>query len=371
MWPAGGPSDLGAGGGLFSLHHTIQGPKGHPERVHISAGRNISFGTETAGGIWMAFAIMRAKKLSTMGSVAAALQHCYRERETPNADQDRTPENQNLAARSSDEAMGMLREKLPEKRRKDAVLAVEYVMTASPEWWDKASFDQQESFLCRSYEWLQEKYGRENIITATIHRDELTPHLSAFVVPITADGRLSAKEFIGNKTKMSRDQTTFAESVRELGLERGIEGSLAKHQRVKSHYASIQQVEKAIPQISEEELKPKKVKGESLAERVFGAMETPKGVASRLTDKIDRSVRPIVEKASVSAQNERRAKEMQMTAVELRKRLKALQEPFKGLSKGQITQVVKLASDLKAENEKKRKEKSMNREVSRDQGWSR
>lgn len=45
----------------------------------------------------MAFAIMRAKKLNSMGTVAAALQHCYRDRETPNADQERTPDNDHLA----------------------------------------------------------------------------------------------------------------------------------------------------------------------------------------------------------------------------------------------------------------------------------
>lgn len=153
----------------------------------------------------MAFAIMRAKKLNSMGTVAAALQHCYRDRETPNADQERTPDNEHLAARSTDEAMGQLRERLPEKRRKDAVLAVEYVMTASPEWWNTASSDQQQAFFTRSVEWLADKYGADNIVTATVHRDELTPHLSAFVVPRTADGRLSAKEFIGNRQKMRDD----------------------------------------------------------------------------------------------------------------------------------------------------------------------
>ncbi|WP_308370368.1 plasmid recombination protein, partial [Serratia marcescens] len=79
------------------------------------------------------------------------------------------------------------RERLPEKRRKDAVLAVEYVMTASPEWWNTASSDQQQGFFTRSGEWLADKYGADNIVTATVHRDELTPHLSAFVVPRTAD----------------------------------------------------------------------------------------------------------------------------------------------------------------------------------------
>lgn len=59
------------------------------------------------------------------------MQHCYRRRETHNADQERTPDNQHLVAKSTDEAMGKLRDLLPEKRRK-AVLAVEYVMSASP-----------------------------------------------------------------------------------------------------------------------------------------------------------------------------------------------------------------------------------------------
>ncbi|MFW8412462.1 plasmid recombination protein, partial [Klebsiella pneumoniae] len=94
-----------------------------------------------------AYAIMRCKKLATMGSVAAALQHCYRERETPNADAERTPDNEHRAATSTDAAMGRLRELLPEKRRKDAVLAVEYVMTASPEWWAKATPQQQAAFF--------------------------------------------------------------------------------------------------------------------------------------------------------------------------------------------------------------------------------
>ena len=41
----------------------------------------------------MPYAIMRAEKLKTFGNVAASLQHCFRERETPNADAARTPDN--------------------------------------------------------------------------------------------------------------------------------------------------------------------------------------------------------------------------------------------------------------------------------------
>ena len=94
-------------------------------------------------------------------------------------------------------------------------------------WWNTASSDQQQAFFTRSVEWLADKYGADNIVTATVHRDELTPHLSAFVVPRTADGRLSAKEFKATARKMRDDQTTYAERVADLGLERGIEGSRA------------------------------------------------------------------------------------------------------------------------------------------------
>lgn len=74
---------------------------------------------------------------------------------------------------------------------------------------------------------------------ATIHRDETSPHLSAFVVPLTKDGRLSAKEFIGNRTQMTADQTSFAEAVRHLGLERGVEGSKARHTSIADYYRRV------------------------------------------------------------------------------------------------------------------------------------
>ena len=163
------------------------------------------------------YAIMRCKKLTGMGSVASALQHCYRERETPNANAERTPENYCSVSKSTDQAMGRVGAAAG-KRRKDAVLAVEYVMTASPEWWKEATPRQQAEFFARSEQWLEKKYGKDRVVAAVVHRDEATPHLSAFVVPLTQDGRLSAKEFIGGRSKMREDQSTYAESVKNWVL---------------------------------------------------------------------------------------------------------------------------------------------------------
>jgi hypothetical protein len=291
---------------------------------------------------------MRAKKLANMGSVAASMQHCYRERETHNADQERTPDNQHLGARSTDEAMGKLRALLPEKRRKDAVLAVEYVMTASPEWFDKATLEQEKAFFQRSLQWLADKYGADRIVTASIHRDEATPHLSAFVVPLTQDKRLSAKEFIGSRDKMRADQTSYAGCVADLGLERGIEGSKATHQTIQQHYAAIQQGVKTHASISTRALKPR-VLSKGLFTKV---VETPEQVAERLADSINKGFANTVAAASTALQERRRAKELQDTANDLRKRLESIQGPFKGLTKDQVTQVLRMAMTFQQENAK-------------------
>ena len=296
----------------------------------------------------MAYAIMRAKKLANMGSVAASMQHCYRERETHNADQERTPDNQHLVAKSTDEAMGKLRVLLPEKRRKDAVLAVEYVMTASPEWFAQATPEQEKAFFQRSLQWLADKYGADRIVTASIHRDEATPHLSAFVVPLTQDKRLSAKEFIGSRDKMRADQTTYAACVVDLGLERGIEGSKATHQTIQQHYAAVERGVQPLVAIT-----PKAVEPRVLRKGLFSSdVETPEAVAERLTKRINERYAGTIATASTALQERRRAKEMQDTANSLRKRLEALQEPFKGLSKAQMAEVLQVASKLQQENAK-------------------
>ena len=307
----------------------------------------------------MAYAIMRAKKLANMGSVAASMQHCYRERETHNADQERTPDNQHLGAKSTDEAMGKLRALLPEKRRKDAVLAVEYVMTASPEWFATATPEQEKAFFQRSLQWLADKYGADRIVTASIHRDEATPHLSAFVVPLTQDKRLSAKEIIGSRDKMRADQTSYAGRVADLGLERGIEGSKATHQTIQQHYAAIQQGVKTHASISTKALEPR-VLSKGLFTKV---VETPEQVAERLADAVNKGFADTVAAASTALQERRRAKEMQDTVNDLRKRLDLIQEPLRGLTKVQVTEVLRLAMTFQLENKKaKQQSKALSRE---------
>lgn len=315
----------------------------------------------------MAFAIMRCKKIKTGGGVASALQHCFRERQTHNADPERLSENKHGLADNVDTAMGLMRDRLPEKRRKDAVLMVEYMMTASPEWFEKASLEQQKEFFNNSVQWLREKYGKENVIVASIHNDEKTPHLSAFVTPITKDGRLSAKEFIGNRTKMKNDQTSFAQKVAHLGLERGIQGSKAKHRTIQNFYNLVNKA-MTFNVITEDSLKPRKLKGKGILKHLPFAMheETQQAVAERLNNVIQESVAKATKLSDVEA----RLNQTREVAQKAQKRLMSYEMMFQGLSKEQIDKVKEITQAMKymnkQEQEKRLKEEQQRRKERRE-----
>jgi len=318
------------------------------------------------------YAIMRSKKLSSFGCVAASLKHCYRGRETPNAIPELTHWNQHLEASNTDEAMGKLREMLPEKRRKDAVLAVEYVMTASPDWWKQANQEQQAEFFARSRKWLADKYGADRIITASIHRDEKSPHLSAFVIPLTQDGRLSAKEFIGDRKKMSLDQSTFAASVADLGLHRGIEGSKARHTRLKAFYSAIETPEQHI-EITPEALEPRRYKPNGIAEKLglSKRFENQETIARRLTKAVQEGYAKAVEMAAIARQEREKARQAQETSKNLRDRLKPVLdalEPLDAQNRRIFGELMRLAGEklLSNQQQQQAQRKEQEREAKRD-----
>ncbi|MGP5706700.1 MobV family relaxase, partial [Psychrobacter namhaensis] len=165
------------------------------------------------------------------------LAHSYRTIETPNADPNLTFKNYHSVA-TPEAVKQAIKNRLPEKRRSDAVLCIEYLITASPEWegWGNSKEDE---FFKRSAQWLMDKHGAENIAGMSIHRDVSTPHLVAYVVPIDQKGKLNCKDFLGGRAKLNKMQTDFANTVSDLGLTRGKEGSKAKHTSIKEYYHDI------------------------------------------------------------------------------------------------------------------------------------
>lgn len=107
------------------------------------------------------------------------------------------------------------------KARSNSVLALDTIYTASPNFFQGKTNQQNDDFFKDCLQFHQEHFG--HIISAVIHYDETTPHLHVISVPLTQDGRLSARDVIGNKAKMSKTQDQFFEQVgRDYGLERGI-----------------------------------------------------------------------------------------------------------------------------------------------------
>ena len=192
------------------------------------------------GGEVMAYAILRTAKLKSFGEIGGSLSHNYRTRPTPNANPIRTPDNAHSSP-TPDLVMSGIKQRLPEKTRSNAVLCVEYLVTASPEWSGWQDQKQEADFFKRSLEWLEHKHGKENVIATSIHRDETTPHLVAYVVPIDQKGKLNARSFLGGRATLSKMQTEFHSKVKDLGLDRGLEGSKAEHKTIKEFYAELQE----------------------------------------------------------------------------------------------------------------------------------
>jgi|GEM_PF-3102983 hypothetical protein len=213
------------------------------------------------------YAIMRTKKHKIGGGgLKAALQHLHRERPTPNANPDIQNKHWSSDGEQSTEAsMQKLHSKINEtiklsgrKPRIDAVVAVEYVMTASPEYFaidDPVEREKRISdFAIISRQWISETYPQGEIIAAQIHMDETTPHVSLFVTPTFEKSRkqrdgedkkilsFDAKTILGGKKALSEHQTSFADAMKPLGLKRGIERSTAKHDEVHKFYGRLKEL---------------------------------------------------------------------------------------------------------------------------------
>ena len=114
------------------------------------------------------------------------------------------------------------------KIKDDAVLITSFILGSDKEFFDRITAEQQKQFFADCTDFFSERYGKENVISAVVHLDESTPHLHFNLMPVT-DGRLCAKVLF-DRTALRDLQTDFYEAVgKKYGLERGKEGSTAKH----------------------------------------------------------------------------------------------------------------------------------------------
>lgn len=143
------------------------------------------------------------------------------------------------------------------------VRALQVMLSGTPEDMQHIVIDGRLDEWCKdNLNWLQETFGKENLVSAVLHMDEKTPHIHATVVPIVTGERRKAKQKSDDPNKktyskkdpnvarlcaddvMTRDnlerfQNTYAEEMQKYGLQRGIKGSDARHITTPQYYRDL------------------------------------------------------------------------------------------------------------------------------------
>ena len=109
------------------------------------------------------------------------------------------------------------------RTRKNSVRVVETLVTASPEFFKGKKRAEVRAFFEEAVRFIERRQPKDTIISAAVHMDEKTPHMHLSFVPLTKDGRLSAKDIVGNKKKLTWWQDQFWKHMvrRWPDLERG------------------------------------------------------------------------------------------------------------------------------------------------------
>lgn len=327
------------------------------------------------------FCILRIKKLHSNSNVGGAISHHLRTRETDNADPELMknnwffpndyPTDQNGKTDKSvnadlqfrkdqqQKAMAMYKKRLPEKVRKNGVRAVEFMMTVSPEVMQRKDFNATK-YLNACSNWAREKFGKENVFFIAYHRDETTPHVSLLLTPIDENGKLNARKFFGGRDKMSALQDDFYNSVgKEFGLDRGIKGSKAKHQTIKSYYEKQNQKDQELEKLAEDisqNLPPKK----------FGQSAEKYNQVKELF--IQEKLKPIVRKTIVGEQTEKRYRALQAQNKALTKNTEELAKLKRTIANMTAEQLRELANKHEREQALRATREPQNQ---RDQNWER
>ncbi|MBP7371242.1 MAG: plasmid recombination protein [Opitutaceae bacterium] len=211
----------------------------------------------------MPFALYRVAKLKSVGAMRGSVSHTARHRDTPNSDPARAAQNEQLIGFDlripTPDAFIAEWEKRTRgvQRKPDAVLCQELFLGVSPSFFTDCAvpadrMHRLNEWKFRTISWLRDEFG-ERVFAATLHADETTPHICAYVIPIRVakDGTpwLSAKHLF-NRVTLRQQQDSYAAVLSDLGIERGLRGSKAKHQTVRQFYAQMETVKKPLPPVA-------------------------------------------------------------------------------------------------------------------------
>ena len=246
----------------------------------------------------MGYAVLHLEKAKGADSKMSA--HIERTSHPKNADETRTHLNRELVQfpegvnnRTEAIAHRIGNAGIKRKIADNQVRAIRVLLTGTNEDMKRMEADGTLGNWCDdNLKWLRETFGKNNVVSAVLHMDEQTPHLHATVIPIvtgerrkakqeqqdgkkkyrkknTQDVRLCADDVMA-RHKLKHYQDTYAQAMSKYGLQRGIDGSLAKHISTMQYYKELveqqdslqENIETLLGLEEEAQKKLKKVKGE-------------------------------------------------------------------------------------------------------------
>lgn len=254
----------------------------------------------------MGYAVLHLEKAKGTDSRMSA--HIERTVHPKNADRTRTHLNRELVqfpegVRNRTQAIAHRIETAGIRRKVSAnqVKAIRILLTGSNKDMKQMEAEGRIEDWCNdSLKWIRETYGEQNLVSAVLHMDEKTPHIHATVIPIvTGERRKAGQEEQNGKKKyrkknpqdvrlcaddvMARHrlkhyQDTYAQAMNKYGLQRGVDGSLAKHISTMQYYKQLVEQQDSLQEnienllgLEEEAMKKlKQVKGEINVQKMKG-----------------------------------------------------------------------------------------------------
>lgn len=208
----------------------------------------------------MNYCILRAGKVKDRQQITEATEHNLRLRSQPNIDAKRTPLNQVLvnslgaslkSAPDMQKKLTQYYDSLGIKERADNVLMLEFMVSASPEFFEGKTPEQVDIWAKRQVEFMKRELG-DQVKLAVLHLDETSPHLH-FMVSTEHKTVKRYKNRYGETTKETwslnakRYNDIFlrelhdrhAEANKDFGLKRGVKGSMRNHTTLKEFYGLV------------------------------------------------------------------------------------------------------------------------------------
>lgn len=264
------------------------------------------------------YGILRIAKY-TRGSVRGIERHDLRlakvSKTNGDIDYSRTHKNYELWNRNGESfnravSERIARLKLKKAVRKDAIVMVQAMVTASPTFFDKMSDDKIRQYFQKCLDFLSKKYGKENIVSATVHLDEKTPHMHVNFVPATKDNRLCAKDLFKRQDLRQLQDEAYSQIFQQYGLDRGIRNKVQHISTLNYKILTLQEKERKLSK------KIEKVEDRNVMLKMKKDLDSTRSMLSQMFDVLESDPK-LMKEYKIAAERYKKAKNRNMEQREI------------------------------------------------------